>query len=68
VAQEIRTKRDMVELDVEILPSPRIAEDAGGKWRLIAHNLCKWQIILEAPFFQNIRQFPYDNMKLYIFS
>jgi hypothetical protein len=40
VAREIRAKRDMVELDVVMLPSPRIAEDVGGKWSVIAHNLC----------------------------
>ena len=33
-------KGDVIELDAVILPSPRIAEDASSKWRVIAHNLC----------------------------
>lgn len=47
VAREIRAKGDVIELDAVILPLPRIAEDAGGKWRVIAHKLCDGKLFLK---------------------
>jgi len=59
---------DVIELDVVILPSPRIRGGCRQRIECYRPQPLRWQIILEAPFFQNTRQLPHIGVKLYIFA